>query len=145
METVVVAKTLVFNEQKQLLLLVRSDDDMHRAGGFDLPGGQVEDGEEITAGAIREAKEEAGLTLDFANMQLVYSLTRLGGHNGHRSNIVRLFFITQVAESEVTLSHEHQSYDWYTLDEARATTNHLVHHEVLDYICKNTIAAEFWS
>ena len=47
MQTHIVAKTLVFNERGELLLIRRSTTDSHRPGEPDLPGGQVEAGEEI--------------------------------------------------------------------------------------------------
>lgn len=78
MITHVVAKTVIFDSHKRLLLLVRSDDDVHRAGGLDIPGGQVDTGEDYKTAAIREAYEEAGLELDPNQLELFYSVTGHG-------------------------------------------------------------------
>jgi 8-oxo-dGTP pyrophosphatase MutT (NUDIX family) len=146
MDTHIVAKTLVFNDRNQVLLLLRSDDDPQRAGGFDLPGGQVEAGEDYKAGAIREALEEAALVLDPLSTHLVYSLTTLGrGDTGIQLNLVRLFFVTRVPDSTVVLSHEHKAYNWYSIDDALARTDHPLHREVLAHIRTNNIAPEFWT
>ena len=57
MQTHIVAKTIVFNPAGKLLFLRRSHDDVHRPGGFDFPGGQIDDAEAITTGAAREVAE----------------------------------------------------------------------------------------
>ena len=46
---------VVTNGDKKLLLI-------HRNGKWDLPKGKIEDGESVEDGAIREVKEECGLT-----------------------------------------------------------------------------------
>jgi 8-oxo-dGTP pyrophosphatase MutT (NUDIX family) len=147
MDTHIVAKTLVFNAQHQVLLLRRSDDDVYRPGQFDLPGGQVDPGEDVVAGGIREALEEAGLVLDPAVTRIVHA--GMGGRKDHHSDrrisIVRVILVSRVEDSTVTLSHEHQAYEWCSLDEAIARTDHPVHQEVMRYLRDNHIAAEYWS
>lgn len=92
MDTHVVAKTLVFNAQHQVLLLRRSDDDVYRAGQLDLPGGMVDPGEDVVAGGVREALEEAGLVLDPAVTQIVHAGMSMRKDYGsdRRISIVRI-------------------------------------------------------
>ena len=54
-------------------------------GMYHLPGGRLEDGETIVAGAIREAKEELGIDIDPADLHLVHLMH-------HRSGRLALFF-----------------------------------------------------
>jgi 8-oxo-dGTP pyrophosphatase MutT (NUDIX family) len=148
MDTHIIAKTFVFNPEHQVLLLVRSDDDVYRPGCFDLPGGAVEPGEEYKAGAIREALEEGGLVLQPGDTHLVYALADTGVDKEQAGqpavNRVRLFFMAGVADSTVALSHEHQDYEWLPLDEAIARTDHPRHKEVLQYIRDNNLHPELW-
>ncbi|CAG9613410.1 hypothetical protein BACCIP111899_02625 [Bacillus rhizoplanae] len=48
---IVTAATVVLNDQNEILLLKSP------MRGWEIPGGQVEEGEAIPVGAIREAKE----------------------------------------------------------------------------------------
>ncbi len=54
-------------------------------GMYHLPAGHLEDGETVIAGAIREAREELGVDIDPADLQLVHVM-----HN--RSGRVSFFF-----------------------------------------------------
>jgi len=58
-KTIVAAGGLVSNDNKDLLLI-------YRRGFWDLPKGKLDEGETIEACAIREVKEETGIT----NIQL---------------------------------------------------------------------------
>jgi 8-oxo-dGTP diphosphatase len=147
MQTHVVAKSLVFNKDHQVLLLRRASHDAYRPGGIDLPGGKVEEGEEIATGALREVLEETGLTIDPATMQLVYSLTKAGDNTSAReaANIVRLFFICQTDGSDVKVNpEEHDTFYWYPIQEAVEKTDHPIHKELLAYIQKHNLVPEAW-
>ncbi|HEU4914531.1 MAG TPA: NUDIX hydrolase [Candidatus Saccharimonadales bacterium] len=146
MITHVVAKTLVFDETGKLLLLKRSVSDNHRPGGLDLPGGKVEEGEEIVAGALREVKEESGLVIDPQHIDWVYADTVAAYNTDHKTNVnmLRATFIARVHKPKVTLSHEHDAYSWHTIDEALIKVANLRYELVLRYLIKNDIASEYW-
>ncbi len=57
----VIALTAAFNSSRELLLLKRPDD-IHCGGLWSFPGGRVEEGETHLNAAIRELKEETGLS-----------------------------------------------------------------------------------
>lgn len=57
----VIALVAAFNDNKELLLLKRSND-VHQGGLWSFPGGKVETNETPLNAAIRELKEETGLT-----------------------------------------------------------------------------------
>lgn len=121
MKTRIVAKTLIFNDAGQVLLVVRGAKQLHRPNGYDLPGGRVEAGESAVEAAVREAQEEVSLTLDPQQMQLVYGTAKAGYNPWAQQevNIVWLGYITKLSGTlQVTLSSEHQAYEWRTLDEA---------------------------
>jgi 8-oxo-dGTP pyrophosphatase MutT (NUDIX family) len=145
MKNVIVAKTLVFDEQKRVLLLVRSDDDVRRAGGFDLPGGKIEQGESPLQGVVREALEEAGLVLDPDHTDLFYTHTTIEDDYNDRWNVLKFYYVTKVVSPEVRLSHEHSAYGWYTIDEALEKTDHATHKLLMSHLRDNQIMSEYWS
>lgn len=148
MQTHIVAKTIIFNDAGKLLALRRSEDDTHRPGGFDFPGGQVDDGEAFVEAAIREAVEESGLHLKAEDMQLVFATTKAGFHVEQKSNIniVWLGFMTTIADGQVVhLSHEHQRFDWYTLEEALVECDGPTQKQFLKHLYKHNLTDELYS
>lgn len=146
MRTHVVAKTLVFNSEGKLLLLTRSMSDDHRPGGLDLPGGKVEDGEEVLAGAVREAQEEAGLVIHPQDMHWVYADTVIvhKHESGESANVVRITFAVRIEDSVVALSHEHEDYKWYEFDDAMQATKGTRYPAILQHMAEHGIARNLW-
>jgi 8-oxo-dGTP diphosphatase len=147
MLTHVVAKTLVFNEEGKVLLLTRSSSDEHRPGGLDLPGGKVEDGEEILAGAVREANEESGLTLTPSDMHWIYADTVATYNTDAKSdvNLIRVTFAAKAESPSIVLSHEHEDYAWYTLEEAIKATEGTRYPDILRYMIAHNVANNLWN
>jgi 8-oxo-dGTP diphosphatase len=146
-QTNTVAKTLVFNELGELLVLQRSSSDAHRPGGFDFPGGAVDEGEGIITGAVREVREETGLRVADEALQLVYATCKTARYDDgdKRINIVWLGFVTHLPTGQtVKLSHEHDRYAWLSLKEFLLASDHPAHHSLINYLRNNKIAAELW-
>lgn len=148
MQTNVVAKSLVFNSDQKVLLLRRAAHDIYRPGGFDLPGGAIEAGEEFTAGALREIAEETGLKIHPASVHLVYSTTK-PVHSPVLNvdvSVVRLFFACKTDNIKIAVNpEEHDAYYWCDLEEAAAKTDHPVHKELLNYVRGRHIMQALWS
>jgi len=143
MLTHIVAKTIVFNEDGKVLILRRSDDDTHRPGGSDFPGGKVEEGEDIFRGAIREVSEESGLRFEPADLQLIFATTSAGYNTDAKTdiNIVWLGFAAKMLEDQaVTLSHEHQSFGWFGLEEALANCDSITQKSFMEAIREHNLA-----
>ncbi|OYX54046.1 hypothetical protein B7Y92_00030 [Candidatus Saccharibacteria bacterium 32-50-13] len=81
----------------------------------DLPGGTIEPGERIEEGLLREVQEETGLQLSPGVLQLGYCFTRL--RDDGVSNSFLLFTAETSGEATITLSWEHESYQWMTAKE----------------------------
>lgn len=54
------AKCYLINDDE--ILTIKYKDDNKKAGYYDIPGGKIEDGETAEQAAIRELKEETGIT-----------------------------------------------------------------------------------
>lgn len=93
-----------------MLVLRRSSTDPHAPGRIDLPGGGVEQGEAYAVSAAREIAEEAGLTVSPEHLRLVYTMSKLSSSGD--AVIVRFLFLATVDDAAVTLSHEHDAYEW---------------------------------
>lgn len=99
---------ILFTDGKQVLLLKRAEG-TGNAGTWGLPGGKVEKGETTIAGAIRETKEETGITEVPGNRLEIYE-SRDGTHRWTT-------YLYRVREPfEVTVSEEHTDYKWEDLD-----------------------------
>ncbi|PEA52669.1 ADP-ribose pyrophosphatase [Bacillus pseudomycoides] len=55
---IVSAATIVLNEQNEILLIKGP------RNGWEMPGGQIEEGESLKEAAIRETKEESGIDIE---------------------------------------------------------------------------------
>ncbi|HSW66371.1 MAG TPA: NUDIX hydrolase [Bacillota bacterium] len=125
----VITKTLIVDPAGNILFLKRSDDDVNRPGEWDLPGGGVDSGEDPTTAAIREADEEAGITLK--DPRLVFGIAADPGDKPK----VRLIFIEYVTSIPVVvLSHEHSDYAWMSVEQALKDWNHPVYSRALLYV-----------
>lgn len=107
-KTDIFAKILVFNESGQILLLRRSKTAPRRAFDWEFPGGVVEPGEDPKQASLRELEEEAGLISKDADYVIA----------GNDDQIVGFFFWTMVSNKNITLSFEHDKFNWISVDDA---------------------------
>lgn len=105
-----VAKVFVLNKDGLILTMRRSADDNHRPLTWDLPGGGVDFGESPNDAVVREAKEEAGLTIESPTIFFV-------GAKNEEKYVVELLYYAEYDGSEIELSEEHDQIAWVTKDE----------------------------
>lgn len=136
MVTSLVAKTLVINERDEVLLLVRSGDDMIRPGDFDFPGGGVDEGEALHSAAVREIFEEAGLELGEDDLKLVFTHTEVN----REKNTLRFLFAARLqADQPIRLSHEHSGCEWVRIDQVPARFPHPVWGAAVAYLLEHKV------
>ncbi len=116
---------------------------LHYAGGhWDLPKGKLEKGESFTQAALRELKEETGLTAVIKEnfqeaLEYMFSKTERGQKIKIDKKVI--FFVGKASGKEVTISHEHIGFAWLTYTDSfnRLTyqnAQHILHiaHEFLE-------------
>ena len=103
-------KVFVLNKEGKVLLLQRSRADDVRPLGWDLPGGNVDHGEDPNEAILRELEEETGLAAK--NFQVFYV-----GMQNESHYIVTLFYKATAVTTDVKLSHEHEQCKWVRPEE----------------------------
>lgn len=104
------AGVIVRRDGKYLLL-------HYDAGHWDFPKGHIEKGETEEQAALRELKEETGLSGSIVqgfNHKIAYFYT----HEGKRLRKEVTFFIARADAGNVVLSSEHKKFEWLPFDDA---------------------------
>lgn len=105
------------------ILMVRRAEGDFLGGSFELPGGGVDEGETITEGAIREVKEETGLTVS----KIVTTFAGFDYSTDRKPHVRQINFIVEVNSGEVILdSKEHNDFIWvdaHNLKDIKMSTN----------------------
>lgn len=96
------------------ILMARRYNTGYEDGKYSLVAGHVDDGEMPLAAMVREAKEEAGITLDPAHMQYVHTMYR-EGPQGMRLDI---FFTATEWDGDIENMEPHKCDDmsWFPLN-----------------------------
>jgi 8-oxo-dGTP pyrophosphatase MutT (NUDIX family) len=104
-------------ETKNLFLLLH-----YPSGHWDFVKGKMEKGESSHQTAVRETKEETGIT-DIAFLEnfeewIEYNFQ----HQGELVNKKVVFFLAETKTKDVKISHEHQGYTWMDYDTSMEKT-----------------------
>jgi 8-oxo-dGTP diphosphatase len=101
---IVSAATIVLNEQNEILLIKGP------RRGWEMPGGQVEEGESIKDAAIRETKEESGIEIEIVKF--------CGIFQNVSGSICNTLFLGKPIGGELTTSSESLEVGFFKLEEA---------------------------
>jgi 8-oxo-dGTP diphosphatase len=106
-------KVFILNQKNEILVLFRTEKVRARPNTWDIPGGKLEEGEDLEDGLSREVKEETGLDIG--------QFTILGATSAYN---VKGEFWVQIGytsnykdDSSILLSEEHSEYRWITKDD----------------------------
>lgn len=117
MQRVTTAKLLLVNDKNEALMLRISNYEAHpeKSHTPDLPGGLVDPNESERHAVVRELQEEAGITIDPNLVTLGYAKTELYGVKDE--SVTKLLYVARIDETpEVTISWEHEAYEWCALE-----------------------------
>ena len=107
---------IVRNHQNMILLEKRSD-----CGMWGLPGGRIEAGESVSEAAIREVKEETGLTVKILKLLGVYSEPeqRIVTFTDNVVHLVDILLEAQICnqdDEELICSHESEALEFFAIN-----------------------------
>jgi 8-oxo-dGTP diphosphatase len=105
-------KAFVFNPEGKILTLFRTETAPTRPNTWDLPGGDLEWGEDAIESIVREIKEETGLSVTNVRPFDVESLINPAGNFW-----ISIAYYAQASSSDVTMSFEHNAFKWVTVSE----------------------------
>lgn len=111
-EVVLVSRSIILNDNAEMLLLQRSGDDNHEPSKWEFPGGKTDTGNTLEEARQREIAEETGLQTARLT-PLVYPDSypiKDGKYKG--ALYVALIGVAKVVGGEVRLSAEHSDYAW---------------------------------
>jgi mutator protein MutT len=122
------------DERKEIGLIHRRDDYPHHLSGqWFFPGGRVEINEQPSETALRETKEECGLTVRNPELLDTYAYTEYwkekDGRDREQRVILAVYQGVCVDDTKLTNSNETQDSRWVSLDELK------------DYLIGNTITS----
>ena len=116
-QVLLVNRSFVKREDGKLLIMKRSPTDLNNAGKWEVPGGKVDEGQDLTGAQEREVREETGLlvkvTLPFATLETKSIMS--GRYRNHL--YLAIFHVTEIVGGHFALSDEHTDFAWVTYDE----------------------------
>ncbi|MCU6713047.1 NUDIX hydrolase [Paenibacillus sp. J5C_2022] len=101
---IVSAAAIVLNEKNELLLIKGP------RRGWEMPGGQVEEGESLSQAAIRETKEESGIDIEIIKF--------CGLFQNVRNSICNTLFLAKPVGGELIVSTESLESGFFPIIEA---------------------------
>jgi 8-oxo-dGTP diphosphatase len=101
-------------------VLLVQEEKQDSIGLWNLPGGHLEIGETLQAGAAREVKEETGLEVSLSGLIGAYTWIRVEGEQV-KSHSIRVVFSSRFEGGEPYAGDQILTVKWATLDELAQT------------------------
>lgn len=112
---IICSSGFILNSKNEFLMLQRSPNDNFLPGYWELPGGRIDNGEDLVSGLQREIKEESGLEVSVINPLKAVSYY-LDPENPRESYGIFYLCNLKKENQKVSLSEEHSDYKWVSFD-----------------------------
>lgn len=117
----ITARVVIKNEEDKILFL-QKDETSKASGLWELPGGNVEDGEDILEGIVREIKVETGLDIKKEELNFLGAFEYLVPVDGVGKRVVCQFSASVGADrSKVVIGTDsedrHSDFKWMSVEE----------------------------
>lgn len=106
-------KAFILNDKQEVLIIKRRQGEIYQ-DNWDVPGGKLEDTDDLIQAISREIKEECGL--DLKRIILVLSTSKFQGTAKDSPLVFRNIYLA-TAVGTVKLSEEHSEYKWIKLSD----------------------------
>jgi 8-oxo-dGTP diphosphatase len=103
-------KALVMHKGKVLVLREAAYDEGTNTGKWDVPGSRINPEEPLHTGLLREVREESGLGVIPGPVLGVFET--FPTIKGEECHIVRIYYKCESNTDVVTLSNDHDAYEW---------------------------------
>ncbi len=114
----VAMKAAIVHDGKILLLRESAEHDTNtKAGKYQFPGGRIDPGEPFFEGLQREVTEETGLEIEMGDP--LYIGEWFPVIKGVPHHIVAMFLICNPKTTDVTISEEHDAFEWVDREMAK--------------------------
>jgi len=116
-QVVLVNRAIVINKEGEILLLKRSKKDDYMPGKWELPGGKLDTGQDISNALEREVLEETGLVV-IPQDKVVYWHSKILSSGKYKGlPYVVLVGMTKSLGGKVKISFEHDEFNWVSKEE----------------------------
>lgn len=140
MKSPVLAVDIIIEKNDKLLLVTRKGKPFE--GKLALPGGHVELGETVEEAAIREVKEESGITVELRDILGIYSDPK----RDPRQHIVTVVFIARCKDVKTKAGSDVSAAQWFDTDSIKKDYMAFDHFKILqDYIKWKESKGTYWS
>lgn len=126
---IVSAATIVLNDYNELLLIKGP------RRGWEMPGGQVEEGESLKEAAIRETKEESGIDIEITKFCGIYQNVE--------GSVCNTLFLGRAIGGEPTTSPESLEVGFYPLHKSLEMVTYKNFRQRIEY-CLNENTHPFY-
>lgn len=114
---VLVSRCFVKAGSGRFLIIKRAPTDANNAGKWEVPGGKLDEGQDLTHALEREVLEETGLLVEPIH-RLAWTDSFVIGKGKYKGlTYIVLFSIARVIGGKVAMSHEHTEYKWVGYNE----------------------------
>lgn len=111
-QIILVNRCFIFNEQNEILLVRRHSQDRKDPNKWEVPGGKLDAGEDLSISKEREIVEETGLVIEEIK-PLVFAHSYVITDGGYKNfTYISLFSLNKIKSGEVLMSEEHSEYQW---------------------------------
>lgn len=117
-KVVLVNRAVILNKHGSILIIKRSSDDSYMQGKWELPGGKLDIGQDISNALEREVLEETGLVIIPMDKVAYWHSEIISSGKYKGLPYIVLIGISRSIGGQVKISREHQDFKWIKAKDA---------------------------
>lgn len=111
MKTQQCVSTIILNKNQEVLFCKRSMEEDFMPGVWDIPGGGLEEGEDLIQGLKREVSEECGMEVEIGDEISKSSYIM------HDIQRIETTYLASAITTDVKLNNEHTEFRWVRIED----------------------------